>query len=289
MSIAPYPSSGGLSNPQATSGQVWNESGTWTVNGTTAIAAYAPTITQGVSGSLSRIVQDVTGAYTRRRWYDAAGTLALTEEVDDAGASHEYVGTHELRITRPTADIATPSHIIRAPRAAAAATGGNKVGGNIDVIPGAGTTEATDAGGLVRVGIRPAVSTYAGAMSFHLMTAGSDTLGTTYGVIGNNSGQWDFYSASQSLTMRAPAGSFRVTAVNASLDASTGTASLRYGGTDRVAADSAEIKLAHARVFVANSTAVPGSNPTGGGYLYVESGALKYRGSSGTVTTIAPA
>jgi hypothetical protein len=33
----------------------------------------------------------------------------------------------------------------------------------------------------------------------------------------------------------------------------------------------------------------PTSNPTTGGYLYVESGALKYRGSSGTVTTIANA
>lgn len=41
-------------------------------------------------------------------------------------------------------------------------------------------------------------------------------------------------------------------------------------------------------VFIANSSA-PGSNPVGGGYLYVESGALKYRGSSGTITTIGPA
>jgi hypothetical protein len=41
-------------------------------------------------------------------------------------------------------------------------------------------------------------------------------------------------------------------------------------------------------LLLANATA-PGSNPTGGGYLYVESGALKYRGSSGTVTTIANA
>ncbi len=40
--------------------------------------------------------------------------------------------------------------------------------------------------------------------------------------------------------------------------------------------------------YVANTTA-PGANPTGGGYLYVESGALKYRGSSGTVTTVAAA
>jgi hypothetical protein len=37
-----------------------------------------------------------------------------------------------------------------------------------------------------------------------------------------------------------------------------------------------------------NSTA-PAANATNGGYLYVESGALKYRGSSGTVTTIANA
>jgi len=33
----------------------------------------------------------------------------------------------------------------------------------------------------------------------------------------------------------------------------------------------------------------PTSSPSGGGLLYVESGALKYRGSSGTVTTIAAA
>lgn len=42
-------------------------------------------------------------------------------------------------------------------------------------------------------------------------------------------------------------------------------------------------------VFIANATTVPTTNPTGGGILYVESGALKYRGSSGTVTTLGPA
>jgi hypothetical protein len=42
-------------------------------------------------------------------------------------------------------------------------------------------------------------------------------------------------------------------------------------------------------VGFANATTAPASNPTGGGVLYVESGALKYRGSSGTVTTIANA
>ena len=38
-----------------------------------------------------------------------------------------------------------------------------------------------------------------------------------------------------------------------------------------------------------NATAVPSTNPTNGGVLYSEAGALKWRGSSGTVTTIAVA
>jgi len=42
-------------------------------------------------------------------------------------------------------------------------------------------------------------------------------------------------------------------------------------------------------IGIANRTTAPSSNPSGGGVLYVESGALKYRGSSGTVTTIAVA
>ena len=41
--------------------------------------------------------------------------------------------------------------------------------------------------------------------------------------------------------------------------------------------------------LVFNSSSVPTTNPTNGGFLYVENGALKYRGSSGTVTTIANA
>jgi hypothetical protein len=44
-----------------------------------------------------------------------------------------------------------------------------------------------------------------------------------------------------------------------------------------------------ATVFIGNATVVPTSNPTGGGVLYVDAGALKYRGTSGTVTTIANA
>jgi hypothetical protein len=42
-------------------------------------------------------------------------------------------------------------------------------------------------------------------------------------------------------------------------------------------------------VFIANAGTAPSSNPTAGGILYVEGGALKWRGSAGTITTIAAA
>lgn len=42
-------------------------------------------------------------------------------------------------------------------------------------------------------------------------------------------------------------------------------------------------------VGIANAGTVPGSNPTAGGVIYAEAGALKYRGSSGTVTQLAAA
>ncbi|MEN8656402.1 CHAP domain-containing protein [Streptomyces sp. 21So2-11] len=46
---------------------------------------------------------------------------------------------------------------------------------------------------------------------------------------------------------------------------------------------------AGAVVGIKNATTAPTTNPTGGGVLFVQAGALRWRGSSGTVTTIAPA
>lgn len=42
-------------------------------------------------------------------------------------------------------------------------------------------------------------------------------------------------------------------------------------------------------ITIANADTVPTTNPSGGGILYVTGGALRYRGSSGTVTNLAPA
>lgn len=54
------------------------------------------------------------------------------------------------------------------------------------------------------------------------------------------------------------------------------SASGSYGGGERV-------------IFIKNRTTAPSSDPTDGGILYVEAGALKFRGSGGTTTTVAPA
>ena len=60
------------------------------------------------------------------------------------------------------------------------------------------------------------------------------------------------------------------------LTASVGINTIDFGGGKVVLA-------------IANATTVPSVNPIGGGVVYCEGGALKYRGSSGTITTIAAA
>jgi len=42
-------------------------------------------------------------------------------------------------------------------------------------------------------------------------------------------------------------------------------------------------------IGIGNATTAPTTNPAGGGVLYAEAGALKWRGSAGTVTQLAPA
>jgi hypothetical protein len=43
------------------------------------------------------------------------------------------------------------------------------------------------------------------------------------------------------------------------------------------------------QMVIANAAVVPSMNPAGAGILYAEDGVLKYRGTNGTVTVIAPA
>ncbi len=78
----------------------------------------------------------------------------------------------------------------------------------------------------------------------------------------------------------------------------TNTLALTAGNSERFRVTTNGISLVGGAVslgggvgvaFIANATTAPTTNPTGGGVLYVEGGALKYRGSSGTITTLGAA
>lgn len=101
----------------------------------------------------------------------------------------------------------------------------------------------------------------------------------------------------------SPQGAFHVkTATNANLYlANSGTTTIINSVNDannaysplRFAANNygfgGDVASGNGVIFIANDSADPSANPTGGGYLFASSGALKWRGSSGTVTTIAAA
>jgi hypothetical protein len=59
--------------------------------------------------------------------------------------------------------------------------------------------------------------------------------------------------------------------------------------TDRIAIGTMSTTNSSAGNLAITSSSAPSGNPTGGGFLWVEAGALKYRGTSGTVTTLGPA
>lgn len=72
------------------------------------------------------------------------------------------------------------------------------------------------------------------------------------------------------------------------LDTTTGDVKWAFTGSIGVGTSS-EFGSGKGVIGLQNAATVPTTNPTGGGVLYSEGGALKWRGSSGTVTVIAPA
>jgi hypothetical protein len=104
-----------------------------------------------------------------------------------------------------------------------------------------------------------------------------DSAGTILGRVDQQQGnfRWDY--------------SIRTNALNGTSDnlqtiVLSGSKNVQLGG------GSASIGSGSGVIGITNATTVPSTNPSSlGGILYVEAGALKYRGSSGTVTTIASA
>lgn len=101
-----------------------------------------------------------------------------------------------------------------------------------------------------------------------LQTAGVDQFGI--GLKNDGTNDLHFYSVVRALT------AMKIEDRNTQANISLLTGLKSYGGGVGV-------------MFVANATTLPTTNPTGGGILYVDAGALKYRGPSGVVTTIGAA
>ena len=128
--------------------------------------------------------------------------------------------------------------------------------------------------------------------------------------IAGSSGAWTFTVAGSGFTANGTAfGTFQLPAQASITASSAGTVGLSIkgaanqtinlqewqnssGGTKLSVvsdfASSASSTGYGAWLNIGNSSA-PGSSPTAGGYLYAEAGALKWRGSAGTITTIAVA
>jgi hypothetical protein len=152
-----------------------------------------------------------------------------------------------------------------------------------------------------------AVASSTGLAVTGALSASGQFTGQTYFSIGGSS--TDYPSSGYNFTRTASAGVYNYTSTDFSsrlehtaggfkfFTAPSGTAGNAISFTERMqlttsgnlglGASSFGTSAAYV-IGIANGTA-PSSSPAGMGQLYVESGALKYRGSSGTVTTIANA
>lgn len=147
-------------------------------------------------------------------------------------------------------------------------------------------------------------STNTAGMNFQFSSANVVSFapgGTGQMTIGNGNTYWNqsllffqngvsaptFYHQSNS-TNGATAENLTIHAQNATGTGATGGDLVLGAGTGTSLNGTIQFNTVN-KVFIANTDSAPGSNPVGGGYLYVESGALKYRGTSGSVSTIAVA
>ena len=98
--------------------------------------------------------------------------------------------------------------------------------------------------------------------------------------------EWQNSSGTQLVSISA-SGNLRVAGDNISAyrfqGVSDGNYTMNFPGSGNIQLFSATDSIGGGSkvLGISNATTVPSSNPTGGGILYVESGALKYRGSSG--------
>lgn len=118
-----------------------------------------------------------------------------------------------------------------------------------------------------------------------------DIIGTDYGALTEDAGT--LYLGGLYPTRPADININATTSVDLAIGANTElhatAAEILVNNNFAVNASPASYQSMVGGVFIANVTTAPSGNPAAGGFLYAEAGALKWRGSSGTITTIAPA
>jgi hypothetical protein len=132
--------------------------------------------------------------------------------------------------------------------------------------------------------------TSAGALDLGVSGSGAVTgIGNAGGFA--DSGAWSLYGGRTLLNGSYVQlyGASHATLANVFLVGTNSTERLRIGATGNFSFNGGNLGTSAVGVLsIANGTA-PTTSPAACGQLYVENGALKYRGSSGTVTTIAAA
>jgi len=242
------------------------------------------------------------GAITTQRWnYFTANTAAFAS----ASTITNSYGLYVEAATAGTNATITNNYALGL-NGDISLEGGNRIirGSNsIEIIHGAGSNYRVYTGSTVRVDRNPTYVSYyngtatSGSVVGYLFTSSSNTGQTASTNIPN------FKVTGSTKTWAGSAGAatlgtqyFNYFTANTVAFANANTATMPVNlyieaplaGTNCTATNLAALGIG-GHCFIANSVGVPANNPTGGGLLYVEAGALKYRGSSGTVTTIAAA
>ena len=189
---------------------------------------------------------------------NASGTGIFTQYQDTGGINYVGIDNGVFRLANTTAqDLLTIAQ-----------------SGVFSFLDGAGGTRMTLNSTGLGVGVSPAYKLDASATNNLLRLTSANGNDCNIVLTQSGVGNWMVYNA-----------------------ATNGQLRFQFGGNDRMIVDSSgnvgigvsTFGTSAAKVLgLANATA-PTTSPAGMGQLYVEAGALKYRGSSGTVTTIANA
>lgn len=278
----------------ATDGQVmtWdNTAGTWepgTVSGGSGLTIGTTTISGGTSGGILYNLAGVVGNAAKAGWSAANTQFFLGDggTTSSAGLVYIYDLTHSfkpaLKVEKPTWGSALDLSVSTASPVIAASGGSGLVSYTATDV---GTYLSNSHARGIEIVIRndtdnPSAAAIYGSSSKQRTTQGSNA-DLAFGVDAlASSGITD--AGTWGAAVRATAASSNVFGLQVVMHASQVSDPVVIQ-TSAGARAAAVTKDGH--VFLSNSTEP--ATPSGGGVIYVESGSLKYKGSSGTVTTLA--